>query len=184
MESLILIGAVAFGIWYWWGKRQVQISRARQAISAIPGYVPAHVLIGTDGAAVGLDSSTKRIAFVDQSGAFTVCKFRDVLAAEVCKNGLAITKTRRGSQLVSAVIGRVLLGEAGLIVGGTTSQTSTSDRVTRMSIKVYLNDLDRPVREIIFYKGRPLAMTSWRFRRSIQSLDEWYGRIRAAIGNP
>jgi hypothetical protein len=184
MEGLVFLGLIAFGVWQFWGRRQLQISRATNGLQKLRGFSPTFSLVGTDGTSIAMDPIAKQIAFIDQAGNAFIYKFKDIIAAEACKNGISFTKTNRGSQIVTAAIGQLLCGPKGFVVGGTTGSTTTSERVNALSIKIYLADVTLPMREIGFYRGSAIEMSSRRFQKYVAVLDEWYGRLRVAIANP
>jgi hypothetical protein len=184
MEGLVFLTFIAVGVWHFWGRRQLQISRATNALRKLHGFSPTFSLVGTDGVTIAVDPVAKKIAFVDRSGNPSMYAFKDIVAAEACRNGTSFTKTNRGSQIVTAAIGQLLFGPKGFVVGGTTGSLTTSERVNALSIKIYLTDLAQPMREIGFYKGPAIEMGSRRFQKYVAVLDEWYGRLRIAIANP
>jgi len=184
MDGIIVIALIAFAIWLLWGRRQLQIGRATGALQSIPGYTAAYSVVGTDGASLALDPAAKKVAFVDRAGKPVVYDFKDIVAVEVCKNGISVTKTNRGSQVITALVGQLIFGHKGFIIGGNTGSQRTSERVMALSMKVYLTDHASPVREIGFYKGSAIETNSRKFKRCATELDEWYGRMQTAIANP
>jgi hypothetical protein len=184
MEGLVFIVLLAFGVWYFWGRRQLQVSRATNALMNIPGYSASFAVAGTEGTAVSVDTNTKKIAFVDRNGIASLYDFKEILAVEACRNGISFTKTNRGSQIVGAAIGHLLFSDKGFIVGGSTGSSRTSERVSALSIKIYVADMAKPVREIGIYEGSPIEIGSGKFRKYASILEEWYGRLRVAAANP
>jgi hypothetical protein len=183
MEGLLFLALIAFGAWRFWGKRHLQVSRAMNALSSIPGFAASHAIVGTDGSALAVDPSLKKVAFIDRGG-FSVYAFRDLLSVEVAQNGHSVTRTKRGSQLVGAAIGHLLFGKEGFIVGGSTGSSRTTDYIETLSLKVYINDVDTPMREIQFYHGRGKPAGNATISRAADALNEWYGRLRVAIASP
>ena len=181
MELLILIGLLALVAWRFGGRRYFHTSRATAALKALPACSPTHYIVGTDGAALAIDASARKIAFVDRRGVASTYGFRDIVSVEACKNGVTHTKTNRGSQLAGAAIGKMLFGNTGMLIGGQTGSTTASERVKHLSLKVYVRDVAQPVREICIYRGKAVELTNRSFIKCAQDLDEWYGRIRAAM---
>ena len=72
----------------------------------------------------------------------------------------------------------MLLGPAGLLLGGLTGSKRTVEKLKRLSLKLYTNDLYRPITEIVFYSnmngGDPDGFLE---KASARTLDEWYGRF-------
>ena len=184
METVLFLTLVTAGVWFFGGRRYFQINRAASVLAQIPGCSPMFSVIGTDGSGVAMDTATKKLAFVDRRGASSIYHFKDIVALEVCKNGVAFTKTNRGSQFVGAMIGKALFGPLGFEVGGRTGSSTTSERVTALSLKIYVSDIASPVREIGFYRGTGIEMNSRQFRKRAAALNEWYARLHLAMANP
>jgi hypothetical protein len=140
-------------------------------------------VIGTEGIALAMDVGRKKIAFVDPGGP-AIYKFKDIITVEPNRNISSRTKTRRINQLFAVTAGHLLFGEKGFITGGSTAATMTSELTSCLSLKVYLNDAARPVREIKFYEGAPLQSTHRRLTKSVAVMNEWYGRLRMALASP
>jgi hypothetical protein len=181
VELLLLLAVVAVAVWLLWGRRRLQVTRAVDVLQKIGGFTCDFWVVGTEGTGLGIDSRQRNIAFVSNSGDSRVYSFRDIIGVEICRNGVSFTRTNRGLQFVSAFAGQALFGTKGFLVGGTTASTTTSERIKTLSLKIYVNDLGNPAWDICFYRGAPLELDSRRFRRHLSEIDEWYGRIRAAM---
>ena len=64
----------------------------------------------------------------------------------------SITSTNRGSQLIGAAVGDLLLGPMGLLVGGVTGSKRTVQRVSQIAVKVIVDDRASPIHLIEFLR--------------------------------
>jgi hypothetical protein len=77
----------------------------------------------------------------------------DVASVEVLKDGASITSTNRGSQLVGAAVGDLLLGPAGLLLGGLSGSKRTRSTIHSVAMKVIVDDRAAPFHVIEFFKS-------------------------------
>jgi hypothetical protein len=152
-----------------------------QALATIDGFNPAVRFDGGFGPSLALDPASNRFAIM-RGASVKVFTFDQLVAVEVERNGGLLTRTNRGSQAKGAIVGGVLLGPAGLLVGGLSGSKTTTDLVKRLSLKVFTKDLEQPVHEIVFFKdGQGKEQNSMFVRRAAERLDEWHGRFRTIL---
>jgi hypothetical protein len=75
-----------------------------------------------------------------------------IATVDVIRDGTSITSTNRGSQLMGAAVGEVLLGPLGLLIGGVTGSKRTTQRVSQIALKVIVDDRYNPIYSIQFLK--------------------------------
>lgn len=75
-----------------------------------------------------------------------------VASVEVLRDGTSITSTNRGSQLMGAAIGEVLLGPLGLLIGGVSGSKRTVQKVSQIGLKIIVDDRVRPIYSIDFLR--------------------------------
>ena len=133
--------------------------------------------------AIAIDFSQKKIAVVDQNspGRPSVFRYSDIVAVEICRNGSSLIKTDRASQAVGAAVGAILLGPAGLLIGGLTAARTAEEEVRKLSIKIYTNDARSPVREVVLFESSPALSAEYVEQAYGSKLDEWYGRLRVIV---
>jgi len=68
-----------------------------------------------------------------------------IASVDVTRDGSSITSTNRGSQLMGAAVGEVLLGPLGLLIGGVTGSKRTVQRVSQIGIKIIVDDRHKPI---------------------------------------
>jgi hypothetical protein len=75
-----------------------------------------------------------------------------IASVDVIRDGSSITSTNRGSQLMGAAVGEVLLGPLGLLIGGVTGSKRTVQRVSQIGIKIIIDDRHTPVYAVNFLR--------------------------------
>lgn len=134
--------------------------------------------------AIAIDLERRKIAIVSGTLAnlySLVFSFDDLVAAEVTRDDASIHKTNRGSQLAGAAVGGILLGPAGLIVGGLSGSRREEIKIRKVVLRLYTRDLVRPVHEIVFVDGGSAGTDIRSAELFIRLADEWYGRMRGIL---
>ena len=178
MEGLLVIVFLATCIWYLWGRRHWCVSRAHHALLAISDFTPTFCFVGVNCVTMAMDATTRKIAFVDGVGHVKVYDHREIVTAEICRNIVSFSKTNRLNQFFSATVWDRLFGPKGFRVGGMTASTTTSERVSALSLKVCMKDIAYPVKEIFFYRGSAISVGSAKYHSCITGADEWQARLR------
>jgi hypothetical protein len=75
-----------------------------------------------------------------------------IASVEITRDGASITSTNRGSQLMGAAVGEVLLGPLGLLIGGVTGSKRTVQRVSQIGIKGIVDDRIKPIYAVDFLR--------------------------------
>jgi hypothetical protein len=183
MEPLVFLGLVGLLVWILGGGRYYRAARVRHTLGRLPGLNATYSMIGADGTGLSIDTASKRIAFAVR-GASYVYRFSEIISVEVCKNNVWSTKTNRGSQIAGALVGKALFGPLGFDIGGRTGSTTMSERINALSLRICVQDIQRPMHEISFYRGAPIAIGTRKFRRCAALLNEWHARINLAMSTP
>ena len=153
------------------------------ALAQIPDFKPAvHLGNSSDTPGIALDPQSERFAILHPNGELKLFKFSQLVAVDVEKNGVSLQKTNRGSQVMGAAVGAILLGPVGLLLGGLTGSKRNVEKVRRLSIKIFTDDLISPVTEIIFFNSPSGSdPNGFLVRTAAQLLDEWHGRFLTII---
>jgi hypothetical protein len=134
------------------------------------------------GPAIALDPESNQFAIAKRGTPPEVYAFDQLIAVEALKNGGSVHKTNRGSQVAGAAVGGILLGPVGLLLGGVTGSKRVEQKITRLSLKIFTDDLVSPVTEILFFDS-PSGSQPGSFAVSIaaRQLDEWHGRFQTIL---
>jgi hypothetical protein len=155
---------------------------AGMQLSKIPNFKPTLKWISErNGNALAVDISQNKLGLIDGNRDYSVIRFEKIIAVEVCKNDISIIKTNRGSQLLGAAGGMALLGPMGLLIGAVTGSKRQIEKINKLSLKIYVDDVRNPVRDIIFYDGEPIDVGSGTYKTICKTLDEWHGRLRVIV---
>lgn len=117
-----------------------------------------------------------------------------LMSVEVERNGKRLITTSRGSQVVGAAVGTLLLGGAGLVIGGLTGSRSEQERISELVLKITLDDPENPVHRVVFFKvaGKGAKPGSLTVKPFIQAIEKFHahltahlqGRAREALPSP
>lgn len=126
--------------------------RKKQLISAIKekkDFNSSKEFIGNDCKsilAIDENSNTLCLATYENKQALAkIYTYRDLLETEILEDGESLTKTNRGSQLGGALLGGLMLGGIGAILGGLSGSKRNIDKVSRVDLKVIVNDEEKPL---------------------------------------
>jgi len=77
----------------------------------------------------------------------------DLFKVEIVENNSVLMRTNRGSQLAGAALGGAAFGGVGAIIGGLSGSTSSKEKIDKLSMKVFIDDKNRPYHEVTFFKA-------------------------------
>ena len=131
---------------------------------------------------IAIDHDGRRVAVGSLADPIEV-KWEDVASCEVERNGQSITATNRGSQVMGAAVGGLLLGPAGLLLGGLTGSKRNVEKVSELSLKVMIDHRAAPLHRIIFVKlpGDGIKPDSAMLKPIIQRLEHFHALLSNAI---
>lgn len=164
--------------------RAAMAIRAR-ALETIDGFEPTLTYTGVPGgSALALDPTSNQFAIASFSAPPRVYRFDQLTAAEIVRDGQTVTTTKGKVDTIGAALATFLAGPVGgLLVGAKTSSTSESRTfTTKLSLKLYVNDLHMPVIEVAFLgSGFGWQDGGIHFDKAVAELDAWYSRFRTII---
>jgi hypothetical protein len=152
MGVLILILVVGAVIWLVKkGMEQAALNKAAQDAFRgqhagwdiyIAPFEQAVIAINHDERAIVLGTTTRHRRYA----------WTSIASVDVIRDGTSITSTNRGSQLMGAAVGEVLLGPLGLLIGGVSGSKRTVQRVSQIGLKIIVDDRSTPIYTIQFLK--------------------------------
>lgn len=176
-----IVIAVVVGVLAEVGKSKAE-TQVANALQVIPNFAPELIYRGKAGrAGLAIDTKTNRFAIGTNSSDVKVFNFSQLVSVEVLKNGTSISKTNRGSQVAGAAIGAVLLGPIGLLLGGLTGSKRSVEKIDKLSLKIYTDDLLRPANEIVFFDMPKTKPDSILVKAASEELDTWFGRFQTIM---
>lgn len=176
--GFVLVGVIASVANGPWMKRHEQ---ARAALAAIPGFRATHRFVDADAqVAIAIDQVTKRVCFATP-GPRPVTKlfdYKDVLQTAILEDGETITTT--SGRTGRALLGAAAFGRIGFLAGALTPRRTTTTRVSRLDLKIVVNDAAQPLYMLNFLSGS-YERTSQAFKDAHRDITTWHARILAVI---
>jgi hypothetical protein len=176
---LVILGLMFIGFWV--ADQQAKQRKKQIAIIAsVPNFEPDVQYASPSGATVlAIDTKTEQFIMAGWSRPLRLFHFSDLVEVEVEKDGTTIQKTNRGSQVVGAAAGALLLGPVGLLLGGVTGSKHSEERIRELSLKIYVSDLAHPIHKLVFFsQAAGVAPNSILLAEPYRLADEWFGRFR------
>lgn len=125
--------------------------------------------------AIILDETNQKIHLLSTIN--NTCKtysFDELIESEVIIDNESVTKFNRGNQIIGTVVGGVVAGVPGMIIGGLSSHTVTSERIKNITLKLTFNDMDNPICKIDFL-DKSVSKDSHDYKIAMNFIDRWHG---------
>jgi hypothetical protein len=155
-----------------------------EKLASLDDFTPSQKIMGNDGnSGIAVDEGRKKVCLIKQNMGtigLDVLTYRDILSSEVFEDGVTITKTARGSQIGGALIGGLALGGVGAIIGGLSGKRTSSDKVTRIDLRITVNRTSNPIHDINFmnveHKKNGII-----YNAAIGQARHWHGLLAVLI---
>jgi hypothetical protein len=137
-----------------------------------------------------LDEEQKKVCFIfANDDSIEIYDYKDILESEILEDGTTITSTSRSSQLGGAIIGGVLAGGVGAVVGGLSGKKSSEQEITKIDLKVIVNNTKSPNKIINFLtvdpdingKPDPIRRDSPQYKNALSSISHWHSLLSILI---
>ena len=155
--------------------------KIKKLFSEQNNFTVTHQFIG-DVNSIAIDSDSQKIIFYEEK-VLTKINFEDLISVETRINDMSLHQTKRGSQIVGGAIGGLLLGPAGLLVGALSGKKTSIQKITKISIKITISDINKPFFELIFYDGDPIESDGFIHKGLSKQADEWIARLSVIISS-
>lgn len=125
--------------------------------------------------AMVLDEQNKKIHFLSTIN--NNCKtfnFDDLMESEVIIDNISITKFNRGNQVIGSVVGGAIAGIPGMIIGGLSSPTTTSEKIKNISLKLTFNNMNDPIYRFDLL-DKSVSKDSHDYKITMNFIEKWNG---------
>ncbi|WNJ99974.1 SHOCT domain-containing protein [Thalassospiraceae bacterium LMO-JJ14] len=133
---------------------------------------------------LAIDKTNNQILFSDH-GHQSVFPFRSLIATEVLEDGVSISSTNRGSQIVGAAVGGVLLGGVGAVIGGLSGSSTTSNRAKKITLRIVTDDFQKPNFDIVMLdfsdSTKGVEKESIIYKQAIEEAAAWHSRLSTIL---
>ena len=124
------------------------VDQMNEKIKNLSDFEASQSIIGV-GAMRGIAIDEKRGLFclltrVNKDVIPNIVPYSDIVSVEIAEDGSSVTKSSRGSQLGGAIVGGVLLGGVGAVVGGLSGKKKTTQKVSRVDLRVVIDNTSEP----------------------------------------
>lgn len=180
--SFIIMMLIIFGILYYFVKKPKNLNDIDHYLSRLQDFTVTQKIMGVDGfSGLAIDEHRKKVCLIYcRQKQFRIFSYGDLISSELYEDGETISKTMRGSQIGGALVGTFLLGGVGTIVGGLSAKRKTEGTVTRIDLRLIVNDTSNPVFEINFL-NKEVKKGSQIYMQIIQHARHCYGLIEVLI---
>lgn len=79
---------------------------------------------------------------------------KDIISSEIVIDDKTVTTTSRLNQAGGVLIGGFLLGGTGAVIGGLSSKKQSVKYVSKIMVKITVNDVKNPIRKIVLFNER------------------------------
>ncbi|HEX8534343.1 MAG TPA: hypothetical protein VF662_09255 [Allosphingosinicella sp.] len=178
--AIIIVGLLIYGV-----SAANKIKKQHEAENAT--FTGAHqgweiYVSAFDRGVLALDHDRRRLAVGTVTNHVEVA-WSAINSVEIEKNGQSIQQTNRGSQVMGAAVGAVLLGPLGLLVGGLTGSKRQRERVSDLSLKILIDERSEPVHRISFFRmaGNGVDSNSPLLKEPARRLEHFHALLANAI---
>lgn len=147
----VVIALIVLGVMIQADMDKKKRAKLEAVIDSQEGFTATHKHIGADYlTGIAIDDSRRKVCLLRAPASVRIYSFDDILSCEVFEDGESLTKTVRSSQALGAVVGSLAFGGVGAIVGGLSGSKKTVDKVSRIDLRVVVNDMQAPIHDVSF----------------------------------
>ena len=151
-------------------------------LSHLSEFTETQKIMGVGGlVGLAIDEQRKKVCLIDYSQKrFRTISYKDLLSSEVFEDGATITKTMRGSQIAGALIGNIAFGGVGAIIGGLSGKTKSTGTVSRIDLRLTVNDTKQPIFDITFL-NKETEKDKTIYQQALQTARQCHGLVEVLI---
>jgi hypothetical protein len=160
--------------------KKAKLIRSRTDFNASDVYISP-----LDQHGLAIDSTAGLLLLVERNNQ-CIIEASDVVSVEVMADDTSLIKTNRRSQLAGAAVGGILLGPAGLLLGGLTGSKRSERRVKRLTLRITTTNFTKPHHDMLLYKSTSKKgdkESSILLKEPLRIAEAWHGRLIALIHN-
>ena len=154
-------------------------------LNTLNDFSASQKVMGEDGnSGIAVDEGRERVCLIKTKRTgdieLDVLSYRDILSSEIFEDGEKVTKTARGSQLAGTLIGGLALDGVGAIVGGLSGQTTSSDKVNKIDLRIIVNRTENPIHDINFMNTGD-EKNGFSYNTAMKKVRHWHGVMEVLI---
>lgn len=136
---------------------------------------------------IALNKNDNMIAFferktIDEDFTPKYYNFIDILECAIQEDGNTITHTSNGSVVKRALVGGVLFGGVGAAIGAVSAKQVTTQKISKATLTVVINDMDNPIHQINFINSNNIVDKNSQFyKKKHADLEKWHKTISVII---
>lgn len=146
-------------------------------------YAPDELFVSSiDLSTVGICFDEQKVILCTRSSE-KLYDFSQIVSVEVVSNGISLSQTNRGSQLLGAAVGGAVFGGMGALAGSLTGSTRSRQRLGELTLKIGIRDRDFPIFPILFLakKGKGIEASSAEGRAAIGAIERVHAHLINAM---
>jgi len=151
------------------------------AISGIPDYTATDTYLSeSSGISISFDNQRKKICLIDKLHKSYLYSYDKILQCEIVVDGETVLKQSTSGTIGRSVLGGILTGGVGAIIGGTTASKTHKENISRIDLKIIIDDTSNPVFRINFMNIKT-KKKSFIYRASYSQVEKWHGILAGLI---
>lgn len=176
-------GFLLIGLGTLWQKNQNK-KKLDEALERLSDFQTSQKIISENGeSGLAVDEAGRKVCLiklVNEEASLDVISFSDILSSEIFEDGVTVTKTSRTSQVGGALIGGLALGGVGAIIGGLSGKTTSSEKISKIDLRLTVNRMSDPIHDINFLDVE-CQKSGILYTPAMEQARKWHGIIAIII---
>jgi hypothetical protein len=155
--------------------------KSSKVFDDMPNFnVTKKYLSNTSGISIAYDSVQEKICFLDEGHNLFIFNYNDIIQSELDIDGKTIFKKSTSGSIGRALVGGVLAGGVGALVGGTTGKQNQKEKITKVDLKIIVNNPTNPLYRINFM-DMEVDKSNFIYKNAYKNAEMWHGIISSLI---